>query len=105
MLAGYEPIGGPTETACEVGVFLSSDDEDVEDSLTRAEPPAHDEWRVTNAWWSQERKDHRWKNSPGNKICQNRLAESVPSTAASSAGSGEQNVSRGYPRVCLRVWW
>lgn len=44
LLVGYQPIGGPDLTGNSIGVFLSADDEEVEEALTKAEPPAHDEW-------------------------------------------------------------
>ena len=44
LLVRYESIAGPDAAATEVGVFLSADDADVEGALTKAEPPAHDDW-------------------------------------------------------------
>jgi len=44
LLVRYEPINGPDAAATEIGVFLSADDPDVENALTKAEPPAHDDW-------------------------------------------------------------
>lgn len=44
LLVRYEPIGGPDSAAEEVGVFLSANDPEVEAALTKAEPPAHDDW-------------------------------------------------------------
>jgi hypothetical protein len=44
LLVRYLVIGGPEEASTEVGVFLSADDEVVEAVLTKAEPPAHDDW-------------------------------------------------------------
>lgn len=58
LLVGYEPIGGPDEAATEVGVFLSADDPEVEDALTRAEPPAHETWSYRNVPKDHSR-DHR----------------------------------------------
>ncbi len=44
LLVRYEPINGPEAAATEVGVFLSAEDPEVEGALTKAEPPAHDDW-------------------------------------------------------------
>lgn len=44
LLVRYLEIGGPEEASTEVGVFLSADDQVVEAVLTKAEPPAHDDW-------------------------------------------------------------
>lgn len=49
LLVRYEPIATRgsvprDDAAVEVGVFLSASDDVVEAALTRAEPPAHDDW-------------------------------------------------------------
>ena len=44
LLVRYEPIGSDDSIAEEVGVFLSADDEKVEEALTASEPAAHDDW-------------------------------------------------------------
>lgn len=58
LLVRYEPIGGPEEAATEAGVFLSSEDAEVEEALTRAEPPTHDDW-IHQIVPKNESRDHR----------------------------------------------
>lgn len=58
LLVKYEPIAGPFETQRFVGVFLSEDDPDVEAALTKAEPPAHDDWNDRNVP-KEHKRDHR----------------------------------------------
>lgn len=58
LLVRYEPIGGNTEASGYVGVFLSADDPEVEDALTKAEPPAHNDWDYRNVQ-RESKTDHR----------------------------------------------
>ncbi len=59
LLVRYEPLAErgtrpSVDASVEVGVFLSAQDDEVEAALTRAEPPAHDDWIP-----AQIRKEHR----------------------------------------------
>ena len=58
LLVRYEPIGGPDDAATDVGVFLSADDPEVEEALTKAEPPAHDDW-IHKIVPKEHTRDHR----------------------------------------------
>lgn len=58
LLVRYEAISGPADTQTFVGVLLSAEDSEVEEALTKAEPPAHDDWTDKNVPRDHSR-DHR----------------------------------------------
>lgn len=104
LLVRYQPIGGPDAAANEVGVFLSADDAEVEAALTKAEPPAHNEWDPRNV--PQDGKtDHR------KRFAKRTIEEIRAGTAAllaefrqvttASAGSSEAALSSDLSRALL----
>ena len=58
LLVRYEPIGSDDSIAEEVGVFLSADDEKVEEALTASETAAHDDW-IYEKIQKTSKDDHR----------------------------------------------
>jgi hypothetical protein len=97
LLVRYEPIGGPEEAATEVGVFLSADDPEVEGSLTRAEPPAHDDW-IYKIVPKDHPKDHRRTLAKRTleeiKRSKQVLLAGYRRSGAGDRGGGEQEISR-----------
>ena len=97
LLVRYEPIGGPEELETEVGVFLSADDPDVEAALTKAEPPAHDDWnsqQLRKEFEGDYRKTFVKRILEEIKRARNVLIASKRSSTAGDRGGGEQDVSR-----------
>lgn len=97
LLVRYEPIGGPDDAATEVGVFLSSDDPDVERALTKAEPAAHDDW-IYQIVPKENNNDYRRtfarRTLEEIKKAKKALLESYRSSGTGDLGGGEQEVSR-----------
>ena len=97
LLVRYEPIGGPDEAATEVGVFLSADDPEVEEALTRAEPPAHDDW-IHKIVPKDHPRDHRRTLAKRTleeiKRAKQVLLAGYRRSGAGERGGGEQEVSR-----------
>lgn len=97
LLVRYEPIGGPEEARTEVGVFLSSDDPDVESALTKAEPPAHDDWnpsQVPKDFSGDHRRTFVKKTLEEIKRAKQELVASLRPVNVGDRGGGEQNVSQ-----------
>jgi hypothetical protein len=97
LLVRYEPIGGPEETETEVGVFLSADDELVEAALTKAEPPAHDDWNpqlVTKDSPRDYRKTFVKRTLAGIKQARLALIDSIRPRHEIKDGEGEQAISK-----------
>lgn len=97
LLVQYQKIGGPDATGNEVGVFLSADDPAVEAALTKAEPPAHDEWSHKIVP-KDHSKDHR-RTLAKRTIEEIKRARSVfggsfRNASAGDQGAGEQTISR-----------
>ncbi|MEQ1698537.1 MAG: hypothetical protein ABMA25_00410 [Ilumatobacteraceae bacterium] len=97
LLVRYEPIGGTDDAACEVGVFLSADDPEVEEALTRAEPPAHDDW-IHRIVPKDHARDHRRTIAKRTveevKRAKQTLLATYRTAGAGERGGGEQAVSR-----------
>lgn len=97
LLVRYEPIGGPDEAATEVGVFLSAEDSEVEEALTRAEPPAHDDW-IHKIVPKDNPRDHRRTLAKRTleeiKRSKQVLLAGYRRSGAGERGGGEQEVSR-----------
>lgn len=97
LLVKYEPIGGPEAAANDVGVFLSAEDPEVEEALTRAEPPAHDEWNHRNVP-KDHPQDHRrtYAKRAVEEIAaaRKRLIATYRSGDQGTLGGGEQAVSQ-----------
>lgn len=97
LLVRYEEIGGPEAAATEVGVFLSAEDDEVEEALTRAEPPAHDEWNYKIVP-KDHPKDYRQRFSKRTmeeiRAARKRLLATFRSGDQGIQGGGEQAVSR-----------
>lgn len=97
LLVQYQKIGGSDATGTEVGIFLSADDPDVEAALTRAEPPAHDEWSYKIVPKDHSR-DHRRTLAKRTieevKRAKNVFASSFRQSGGGDHGAGEQAVSR-----------
>lgn len=98
LLVRYEAIGGPDSAATQIGVFLSAADDEVEEALTLAEPPAHDEWNHKIVP-KDHSKDHR-RTYAKKTVDEIRSArKQMLSTFRSGEdmglhGGGEQSVSR-----------
>ena len=105
LLVRYEPISRSSDAASEeVGAFLSARDPDVEEALTKAEPPAHDEWLYRNVP-KDSRSDHRRTYAKRaveeiNRAKRDFLASQRP-TVSGRAGSSEQLVSKGLSEGLL----
>lgn len=97
LLVRYEPIGGPEEAANEIGVFLSAEDPEVEEALTRAEPPAHDDW-IQKIVPKDHPQDHRRtlakRTMEEIKRAKQVLLAAYRRSGAGERGGGEQEVSR-----------
>jgi hypothetical protein len=97
LLVRYEPIGGPEEAATEVGVFLSAEDVEVEEALTRAEPPAHDDW-IYQIVPTDHPRDHRRTLAKRTiqeiKRSKQVLLAGYRRSGVGERGGGEQEVSR-----------
>lgn len=97
LLVRYEPIGGPDSAAEEVGVFLSADDPEVEAALTKAEPPAHDDWIYKNVPKDHSR-DHRRTFAKRTveeiRSARRRLLNNYSGLDEGGRGGGERMVSR-----------
>lgn len=97
LLVRYEPIGGPDAAANEVGVFLSAEDPEVEAALTKAEPPAHDDW-IYQIVPKESPRDHRRTLAKRTveeiKRAKTRLLLGYRMTEFGDRGGGEQFVSR-----------
>jgi len=97
LLVKYEPINGPDSAATDVGVFLSSADPDVEGALTKAEPPAHDDW-IHRIVPKDHPRDHRRTLAKRTveeiKRARKQLIGSYRSSDVGERGGGEQMVSR-----------
>ncbi|MEP1123400.1 MAG: hypothetical protein ABJH68_05860 [Ilumatobacter sp.] len=97
LLVKYEPINGPDAAATDVGVFLSADDPEVEGALTKAEPPAHDDW-IHKIVPKEHTRDHRRTFAKRTveeiKRARKQLIGSYRSADAGERGGGEQLVSR-----------
>ncbi len=97
LLVRYEDIGGPDSAATEVGVFLSADDPEVENALTKAEPPAHDDW-IHKIVPKDHAKDHRRTYAKRTveeiKSGKKRLLAAFRLSDPGNQGGGEQAVSR-----------
>lgn len=97
LLVRYEAISGPDLAATEIGVFLSADDPDVEAALTKAEPPAHDDWIhkiVPKDFPQDHRRTFAKRTIEEIKAGRKRLLASFRSSDPGSQGGGEQSVSR-----------
>lgn len=97
LLVQYQKIGGPDATGNEVGVFLSADDPVVEAALTKAEPPAHDDW-IPKIVPKDHPKDHR-RTLAKRTVEEIKRARSVfggsfRNTSAGDQGVGEQTIAR-----------
>ncbi|MCU1365756.1 MAG: uncharacterized protein JWN39_1395, partial [Ilumatobacteraceae bacterium] len=97
LLVRYEPIGGPEAAATEVGVFLSAEDAEVEGALTKAEPPAHDDW-IFQIVPKDHSRDHRRtlvkRTLEEIKRAKSKLIAGFRTTALGELGGGEHFVSR-----------
>lgn len=97
LLVRYEPIGGPDDAATEVGVFLSAEDPEIEEALTRAEPPAHDDW-IHRIVPKDHARDHRRTLAKRTleevKRAKHALLATYRKTGPGERGGGEQAVSR-----------
>lgn len=97
LLVRYEPIGGPEEARTEVGVFLSADDPEVESALTKAEPPAHDDWsysQVPKDFSGDHRRTFVKMTLDGIKRGKQEFVSSLRSANVGDRGGGEHNVSQ-----------
>jgi hypothetical protein len=104
LLVRYEPIGGPEAASTEVGVFLSADDAAVEAALTKAEPPAHDDWDHGNVPQDGPT-DHR-RRFAKRTIVEIRagiagLLAAFRTTTSMSSGSSEAALSAELSRALL----
>jgi len=97
LLVRYELIGGPDAARNEVGVFLSADDAEVENALTKAEPPAHDDW-ISKIVPKDHVRDHRRTLAKRTieeiRRAKQGLLASFRSTDLGSRGGGEQLVAK-----------
>jgi len=97
LLVRYEPIGGPDAAATEIGVFLSADDPEVEGALTKAEPPAHDDW-IYQIVPKENSRDHRRTLAKRTveeiKSARSKLLAKYRTTEYGERGGGEQLISR-----------
>lgn len=97
LLVKYDAIGGPEAAGEEVGVFLSADDPDVEESLTKAEPPAHDDW-IFQSVPKDHPQDHRktFAKKTIQEISRGKrgLLASYRSADPGTQGGGERYVSQ-----------
>jgi len=97
LLVRYEPIGGPDTAATEVGVFLSAADREVEEALTKAEPPAHDDW-IDKIVPKDHPKDHRRTYAKRTiaeiKRAKAELLAAFRNVGTSHVASGEQLISK-----------
>jgi len=97
LLVRYEPIGGPDAASAEVGVFLSADDPEVEDALTAAEPPAHDDW-IHKIVPKDHSRDHRRTFAKRTieeiRSAKSRFLAGFRTVDGGHHGGGEQIVSR-----------
>lgn len=96
LLVRYEEIGGPEEARNEVGVFLSADDPVVEAALTKAEPPAHDDWNPEQVPMDFMGYGKTFVRRTLAEIKSARLGliASLRASSEGSRGGGEQDVSR-----------
>jgi hypothetical protein len=97
LLVRYEPIGGPDAASTEVGVFLSANDPEVENALTKAEPPAHDDWIhkiVPKDHPQDHRKTFAKRTVEEIRAGKKRLLATFRAGDPGSQGGGEQSVSR-----------
>jgi len=97
LLVRYEAIGGPDAASTEVGVFLSADDPEVENALTKAEPPAHDDWihKIVPKDHPQDyRRTFAKRAVEEIKAGRKQLLATFRTGDAGSQGGGEQAVSR-----------
>lgn len=97
LLVRYESIAGTGDAEQTVGVFLSDGDPEVEEALTLAEPPAHNEWIVQEVPKTGP-KDHRrtYVKRTLAEIDNARRAylSQLAPPVVMSEGSGEQEVSK-----------
>ena len=104
LLVRYQQIGGPDAAATEVGVFLSADDPEVEAALTKAEPPAHDDWDPRNVPQDGPT-DHRRRFAKRTveeiRAGITSLLEEFRLPATASAGSSEVSLAAELSRALL----
>lgn len=97
LLVRYEPIGSDDSVAEEVGVFLSADDEKVEQALTAAEPAAHDDWmfeRIQKSGPEDHRRTYAKLTIERIKAAKTAFVGSMRGVVESARGGGEEDVSR-----------
>lgn len=97
LLVRYEPIGGPDSAGEEVGVFLSADDPEVEAALTKAEPPAHDDWIYKNVpkdHGSDHRRTFAKRTIEEIRSARRRFLNSHRRDDGASRGGGERAISK-----------
>lgn len=96
LLVKYRDIPGQ-DTQRFVGVYLSEDDPDIEAALTKAEPPAHDDWKGTRVPKDSSR-DHRRtyvkRTLAEIKRIEIEFSKQCRETDSGRSGSGEQELSR-----------
>jgi hypothetical protein len=97
LLVRYEPVGGPDAASTMVGVYLSANDPEVENALTKAEPPAHDDW-IHKIVPKDHPKDYRRTFAKRTveeiRRGQKHLLAAFRSSDLGTQGGGEQAVSR-----------
>jgi hypothetical protein len=97
LLVRYKPIGGREEAETEVGVFLSADDQDIEAALTKAEPPAHDDWnpqQLRKEFEGNHRKTFVKRILAEIERARSDLVKGLSPSGGGNNGGGEQEVSR-----------
>jgi hypothetical protein len=101
LLVKYMAIAGLEPSASEVGVFLSSADSEVEDALTRSEPPAHDDWDVRNvptAGGSDHRKTYVRRTLQEIKSSMTAFVTSARPHRDSVSGTGHRKFAAEFAR-------
>ena len=79
------------------GVYLSEGDAEIEAALTKAEPPAHDEWefkRVPKDSSSDHRRTYVKRTLAEIKRIESEFAKQCRDSDSGHSGSGEQELSR-----------
>jgi len=97
LLVRYEPIGSDDSIAEEVGVFLSADDEKVEEALTASEPAAHDDWiyeKIQKTSKDDHRRTYAKLTVSRIRTAKKKFVTSVRGVVEGARGGGEENVSR-----------